>query len=257
VPLPDEYKKLPFRQLYEVYRASASCGVPVSSLSSCLKQVYEDYSRLWAALNSAVSNVKDTPLPERSSLAAWGKAAEDFKGVGLAGRLKFLEQPSGPVFELSLHPLKLESSYRLAGKFGHDRFCVILLPSLGPESLPPYLKCIQVAARTITIKWLVETEHHFLGRCWRAYYVKPESARKSQKGTKSNSDARYRVNLFAEDGVDFRDKSARGELDPRKPTHSRMTVKELIEWHMSSKINSYQPVLKFFARIGLGLYPEA
>ena len=233
-----------------------SCAVPLANMSDCLNRIYEDYNELWKALHSAVAKVKKV-LPEESSLEAWKRAGEDFQGVGLTGRLKFLAQPNGPVYELSLQPLKLEASYRFARKYGHDRFCVILLPSLGSDSLPPYLKPSQAAAHETIIQWLVETEHCLLGRRWRVCYVKPESTRKSQKADKdSSTDARYHVYLFAEDGVNFRREPLRGEMDPRNPSHCRVTIRELLEWFMSSMNNSDQTVLKLFNRIGMGSYPS-
>ena len=232
---------------------STSCGVPLSCFSDLSNQIQDDYGQLWSDLSSTVSKVRNVPLPEKSSLQAWTKAGEGFEGIGLSGRLKFLEQKDGPVFEMSLQPLKLEASCRFARKFGHDRFCVMLLPSFGSGGLPPYLKPIQLSARDAIIQWLVETEHSFLGRTWRAFFEKPESTKKGQKGVKNNSnDARYRVYLFAEDGIDFRQKSVEGETDPRRSIHSKLSTRELFEWFMSPKNNSQQTVLKLFNRLGLG-----
>ena len=252
VPLPDQSSNVSFRQLYEVNRVSLSCGVPLSSFHKCLNQNFDEYLNLWTELRSTVSKTSGSPLPEKSSLEAWNRGAEDFCGVALSGKLGFLEHTNGPVFGFSLHPMKLEASYRFARKYGHDRFCVVQLPSLGSDGLPSYLKPIQAAARDIIIKWLVETKHSFLGRTWRAFFVKPESTKKGQKGAKINtSEARYRVHLFAEDGLCFRDKIVSGESDPR--IQFRVSVKELLDWHMLPEINANQTVLKFFNRLGLGL----
>ena len=250
--LPDQFRTISFRQLYEVTRVSLSTGVPLSNFHKCLTENVDEYPKLWTELSSAVSQAKGTSLPEKSSLEAWKRGADGFYGVALSGRLKFLEQPGGPVFAFSLHPLKIEASYRFARKYGHDRFCVIQLPSLGTDGLPSYLRRIQAPARDIIIRWLVETRHSFLGRNWRAFFVKPESTKKSQKGAKINtSQARYRVYLFAEDGLHFRDRVVYGEIDPR--IHFRVSVRELLDWHMLPENNSDQTVLKFFNRLGLGL----
>ncbi|KAL6722297.1 hypothetical protein ACLMJK_001404 [Lecanora helva] len=257
VPLFDQYPNIPFGQLFEVYRMSIACGVPLEMFRGCLTQKYEKYDLLWTDLTSTIADAKGSCIPERSSLAAWSRL-NDYRGVAFMGKLQFLDQVTGPVFKLSLHPLKVESSYRFARKYGHDRFCVIQLPSLGNDGLPSYLKPIQAAASDIIIKWLVETEHCFLGRVWRAFYVKPESTKKGQKGSKNNfSDARYRVYLFAENGVDFRQTPIRGEADPRAISHCRVTVRQLLDWHMLPDINAEQTVLKFFNRLGLGLTSTA
>lgn len=173
----------------------------------------------------------------------------------MAGKFKVLDQSPGPVFELTLSPLKMEPSYRLARKFGHDRFCVIGLPGLGSDSLPAYLKHDHIAARETIIKWLVEIEHHFLGRVWRVFFVKPESTRKKQKSVKViPNDSRFRVHFFAVDGFGFKRDILVGETDPRRSNHAPVTIKELLEWFMSSEVNQKQPCLKFFSRIGLGQY---
>ena len=247
--------KRPFRQLYEVTRVSTSCNVPLSYLSNCLIQDFDDYAQLWNTLGSTVAKMRVNSLPEKSSLSAWRKAGEDSKGVGFYGKLTFCGKTSGPVFEFSLLPLKLDSSYRLARKYGHDRFCTILIPSL--DGLPAYLKSLSTEAHSIIIKWLVETEHHFLGRVWRAYFVKPEPTKKSQKRVKSDTgDARYRIHLFAEDGENFGPKIKDRETDARS-IHGCVTVHEMVEWFMSSKENPNQTVLKFFNRLGMGECGEA
>ena len=199
-----------------------------------------------------------TPLLERSSLVAWQKADEKFERVSLSGKLKFSDATSGPVFDLALSPLKMESSYRLARKFGHDRFFVVGIPSIEPNDLPPCLKPNKptaIAIRDAIIKWLVECPHSFLGRTWRAFYVKPESGKKSQKGVKNKADdIRFRVYLFAEDGTGFVREAIRGELDPRACSHLPMRVKNMVEWFMPSRNNQSQLALKFFSRLALGEY---
>ena len=253
VPIHTLPTSISLRQLYEIVRVSMSCGVPLSNFSGSLSQCQDDYGRLWEELSSTVSKAKDVLLPEKSSLVAWNKAAEGFEGVGLSGRLKFLEQQDGPVLQMCLQPLKLEASCRFARKFGHDRFCLILLPSLGLDGLPSYLKPNQLAARDAIIKWLVEIEHSFLGRTWRAFFEKAEPTKKGQKGGKNSAnDAKYRILLFAENGIDFRHRPIQGETDPRKSTHTHLSIKALIEWFMCPKNNSDQSTLKLFNRLGMG-----
>ena len=223
------------------------------NLSECLTENFESYDKLWTALTCAVAKINDKPLPERSSLVAWDRALDNWEDVAIAGKLKFLDHRDGPVFEFCLRPLKVESSYRLARKYGHDRFCTMLGPSLNRDSFPSYLKQSHITARKTILKWLVETEHTFLRRTWRALFVKSEATRKAQKGTRNDhNDARYRITLFAEDGVDFRHGDARGEIDTRRPTHSCFTIEQVLEWFMSSSMNSDQLALKLFSRLAMG-----
>lgn len=192
-------------------------------------------------------------MPERSSSSAWENAGQAFEGVVLSGRLTFRMQAGGPLFEFKLNPLKVEPSYRFSRKFGNDRFCVISVPGLDSRHLPAYVRTDCIAARDTIITWLVEEEHHFLGRTWRAFFVKPvESAKKALKNNRTDfNEPRHKVYFFAEDGKQFQAKSAGSELDPRK--HVRKTVGEMIEWFMAFKLNQCQSSLKLFARLALGV----
>ena len=192
-------------------------------------------------------------MPERSSRIAWDRAAKDFQGVALTGKLNLLEQRKGPMYELSLHPLKAEPSYRLSRQFGSDRFSIFGIAGLDQDGLPTYLKSHEGAARQVINKWLVETGHHFLGRTWRAFYTKPDGSRRRQKAPKSKDDKiRFRVYFFAENGLGFRQGPRSGESDPRLLDRPSMSVEDLIEWFMPAKMNKDQPCLKLFARLSLG-----
>lgn len=125
------------------------------------------------------------------------------------------------------------------------------MPGLGPEDLPSYLKQYHTSARETIINWLVDTDHKFLGRTWRAFYTKPEDSKK--KGTRATiQDSRSRIYLFAEDGIGFREGKKPGEADPRLLDRPRITVREMLEWFMPFKANEKEPLLKLFARLGLG-----
>ena len=242
---------MPFRQLYETVRVASTCKIDISQFWVSLKSTFESYDNLWSSLSS-IAKAHKAHIPERSSLAAWDRAGSNFEGVALTGKLGLLDQQKGPCFEFHLNPLKLEPSYRLSRQFGSDRFCVLGMPGLGPEGLPSYLKQYHTSARETITTWLVETDHHFLGRTWRAFYMKPDASKKKSMRN-SMKDSRYRIYLFAENGVGFRDRERRGEVDPRLLDRPRTPVKDLIEWFMPFKANLNQPSLKFFARLALGL----
>ena len=242
---------MPFRQLYEITRVATACKLDLSNFLTSFKSTFESYDSLWSSLSS-IAKEHGARIPERSSLAAWDRAGLQFEGVSLTGQLRLLNPQKGPYFEFLLHPLKLDPAYRLSRQFGSDRFCVLTWPGLGPESLPQYPGQDRASAREAIINWLVDTDHRFLGRTWRVFYAKPNDARK--KGTKTNvRDNPYRIYLFAEDGVGFRDTERRGEADMRLLDRPRITIGEMIEWFMPFKANMDQPSLKFFARLALGL----
>lgn len=192
---------------------------------------------------------------KKSSPIAWERAQQTFEGVAISGKLVFREQLGGPLFDFKLNPLRLESSYRLSRKYGGDRFCIITIPGLGPESLPAHLKPDHAAVRDRIITWLVDTEHYFLGRKWRVFYTRPDSAKRRVKSHSTWNDAKYRIYFFAEDGVGFRQRDHRGEQDPRQSSHVHVTVAQLIEWFMPLNMNLNQPSLKLFTRLKQGKTP--
>lgn len=193
-------------------------------------------------------------MPEKSSTAAWKRVGRGFEGVALTGSLNFVDQPDHQVFEFKLNPLKIEPSYRLARKFGNDRFLILSIPSIDTRDLPPFLRS-DPNAREAILDWLLQSEHSLLGRKWRAFYVKPERNKKggmSAQNRPSDAKHRNRVYLFAESGHDFQRKAKCGEQDPRMSRHLPMTRSELIEWFMPAKENQNQRALKFFTRLALG-----
>ena len=242
---------MPFRQLYEIVRVASTCKIDISNFLGSFKSTFESYDSLWSSLSS-VAKKHGAHTPERSSLAAWDRAGSNFEGVALTGKLGLLDQRKGPCFEFHLNPLKVEPSYRLSRHFGSDRFCVLGMPGLSPDGLPSYLKQYHTSAREAIVTWLVETDHKFLGRTWRAFYTKPDASKKKRMRN-GMKDSRFRIYLFAEDGLGFRGRERRGEADPRLLDRPRTSVKELIEWFMPFKANLNQPSLKFFARLALGL----
>ncbi|KAL9602543.1 MAG: hypothetical protein Q9179_002494 [Wetmoreana sp. 5 TL-2023] len=244
------------RQLYELCRVSTQTKIPLEEFGHYCKQAYDDYENLWSNL-ATVARRHGLALPERCNSVAWERSGQDFRGVALTGSLVFAEQASDRVFEFKLNPLKIESTYRLARKFGSDRFFILSMPSIESKNLPFNLRSDPHTRKAI-IEWLVNSEHLFLGRKWRVFYVKRESNRKLRSNTRSSlSDNKYRVYLFAE-SCDGMPATAQGdERDPRTFTQPTMTRKQLIEWFMPAKANRNQRALKFFTRLAIGVSPTA
>jgi hypothetical protein len=228
-----------------------SCNLPSDLFSCCLTHHIDEYEKLWSSLGS-IATAHNAILPEKSSLRAWEMAQNSFENVSLTGDLKFPDHASSSIFQLSFKPLKMEQSYRLARKFGGDRFCIIGIP--GIEKLPPYLKTNSATMRARVVNLLTHTDLVFLGRRWRAFYLKPDFTKKTRRGPQSYfNDTKYRVYLFARDGDGFSGEGA----DPEQAvgTHNRpaMKMEEMLDWFMPFKNNLMQPCLKFFARLALGL----
>lgn len=239
----------PFREAYETIRAANHCKVPVNEAAKGSARNVEDYDLFWTSLCSNIRKVGKVP-PESSSKDAWKKAGDSFDGVVLTGDLTYLEQRGSSVFDFRLKPLKIERSYRLSRRFGSDRFFILGMPGLAAENLPSYLKSEAASIRRGIIHWLVNSEHRFLGRVWRAFYVKPPPTNRVRKNDQGSfNEIKHRVYFFAVDGHDFSPR-----INPSSPKrHEAMTVKDLLEWFMPTAVNLEQPCLKFFARLALGL----
>ena len=210
-----------------------------------------DYAYLWSTLTSV--NTGEHVKPEKSNAEAWAKAEEEPHHVVFAGDLKFTNDPGRPIFQLQLKPLKKDRSYRLARKFGGDRFFVLGIPGLTERDLPAHLRKFSEHARNTIISWLLESDHHFLGRHWRAFFVKPQPLPKNRKA--NPNDIRYRIYLFAVDGQDFQHRSNLVEAkrnSRQEYKHITMTVQELLQWLIPFEMNTDQSCLKLFARITLG-----
>lgn len=225
--------------------------LPMDAFSTCLKSNFDDYDTLWSALIAIVSD-SDKIFLERSSVKAWQRASTNYDGVFLSGDLRFSERQGGPFFEFALKPMKIEKSYRFARKFGGDRFCVVGIPAISSEYLPSFLKNRHIPFRDGIINRLVDTDFHFSGRIWRAFYLKSENVRKIRRGNQTSSDIKYRIYFFARDGYDFVREPKVGEADPRSHEHSPISIGNLIDWFMPVSRNLSQTCLKFYARLALG-----
>lgn len=209
----------------------------------------EDYDSFWAALCLNMRKLGKVP-PESSSKDAWDKAGDSFDGVALTGDLTYVEQRGNSVFDFRLKPMKMEPSYRLSRRFGSDRFFIVGMPGLAAENMPIHLKTDAATVRQGIIHWLVNIEHRFLGRVWRAFYVKPQQTNRVRKSNQGSfNEIKHRVYLFAVDGYGFHLR-----MNPSSPKrHEVMTIKDLLEWFMPTAANLEQPCMKFFARLALGL----
>lgn len=229
---------------------SLFCKLPIDHFSSCLIEKIDEYEKLWSSLVS-VAAIHNVIPPERSSLRAWEKAQKNFENVSLTGDLKYSDHANGSIFQLSLKPLKVEKSYRLARKFGGDRFCILGMPRI--ERLPAFLKINPAIMRARIVNLLTCHDISFLGRRWRAFYLKRDFGKKTRSSPQSSlDDIKYRVYFFARDGDGFRKEGAESE-EAGSSHHCKMEVGEMLNWFMPFKHNLKQPCLKFFARLALGL----
>jgi hypothetical protein len=236
-----------FRQLYETSRFVTHSKIPMSSLPVSVKQTTDDYGQLWSSLLKCMPDGKVGP--ERSSKIAWDKAKTNPADIVFSGDLAFSDTSNkeGPVFELKLKPLKPAKSNRLGRRFGGDRLFVLGIPELTNKSIPKNLKCDEMNFQKSFIAWLLDTEHHFLGRKWCAFWLKAVTGKVKSKTFK------HQVYLFAIDGSDFSHRPGlRSSTTTVRQHHAPVSIQELLEWYIPFGKNCEKPCLKLFARLTQG-----
>lgn len=244
-PLPHS---LTFQHRFELERvADALHTSPKELLSDLTRERIssaDDYDAFWAAIRS-IAKERDLHPPERSSSSAWKSASDNFfesetkkRSVYLAGTLNFKSKVDEGLFDFSLKPLYLDKSCRFHRKYGPSRFMVLSIPSTSISAdTPSKLKQdARSGALTESVARWVATEHRFLGRRWRAFFLEPE-----KKRSKTNTQApRYRVHLFAVSGED-------------PSAGSVVGLEQFLGWHIPIERNLKSTNLKLFQRLSLGL----
>ncbi|KAH0558372.1 hypothetical protein GP486_004968 [Trichoglossum hirsutum] len=101
------------------------------------------------------------------------------------------------------------------------------------------------------VNWLVKGNHEFLGREWKAFYLKMNKG-KAKLGAEKDPTSKWSVYFFAVDGCDF----VEGTNPPAKgepvEIHSRMSLREMLEWYMPFEPNKDITCCKSFARLAFG-----
>lgn len=150
--------------------------------------------------------------------------------LSFTGTISFGTTANGSLLKLKLNPISFEKSNRLKRKFGSDRLIVLGFPSLEAGDVPSRHKSNAVELRRAIIDWLTNTQHHLLGRQWRAFYVRGKSSSKaSEKKTQA-----WAVYLFAIDEA--------------------TNLDSMLKWFFAFEDNSKEYVLKLFSRLQLGRF---
>ena len=233
---------------------SHELNIPLQEFHDVLQVPEYEYDTLWLKM-SMIAKHHHLPMPERSHSFAWQKACTRSPEVKYSGTVTFTGLKEGPLFKFRLGPLRYERSYRVARRFGSDRFLILSFPIIRREDLPPVLQVDFKSSKDAIISWLLESIHHFLGREWRVFLVKPSDRAKKVRSSLSvvTNDTCLRVFLFATNGADFHPTHHQGELDPRKSPHREMKVEELVNWFMPLANNKNQPALKLYSRLNLAV----
>ena len=246
---------VPLRYRYELERIGREWDVPSDRLlvGKSISLCYQDFWKWIAGHNQR----NGKPLPDKSSRSAWEAAASDFKSdkhsevVVLTGDLDWCAESEPGILKLKLKPLRTEKSCRFYRRFGSDRFMTLSMP---PTAQPPgYLRHTSHPAvlRESIAEWLTQNVHRCMGRTWRPFYVEESKVKRKSKTTGT----RFRVELFAVDGIDF-DHSPAPSISPSGQSsdgHTPMSLESLIDWHMPREANLSQSDCKLFQRFSLGL----
>ncbi len=238
--------KMTLRTRYELQRVADALHTTPKELLTDLGRKgissTNDYDTFWAA-GRVIAKDRGHQLPEKSSTSAWTSASDSFfdrekgtRSVHLSGALSFKAKPSGGFFDFKLKPLHLDKSCRFHRKYGPSRFMVLTLPSLSADT-PNELK--EEARSGIlsgcVARWLA-TDHNFLGRKWKAFYLEADKKRSKPVGQVPG----YKVHLFAVSGED--------------PSAERVIeVEQFLSWHIPIDRNLKSTNLKLFQRLSLGL----
>jgi len=200
-------------------------------------------------------------FPERPATEAFAAALSNFESRGnivvMSAALEFNPSKTGPLFLLDLKPLRFDQGCRLTRRFGPDRFLEILIPSPTALNAPAILKD---GGSDELIAWLTQKPHSLVGRQWQAFYSKDAGYRKPAKDFRLGPDAKAtfkeRVHFFAENGLNFRRAaiSSRNHI-PSDSVQRRtaLSVSLMLDWLLQLENNEWQPHLKLFSRIHLGL----
>ncbi|KAH7359228.1 RNA-dependent RNA polymerase [Plectosphaerella cucumerina] len=262
-PLPPCLNHAPLGVCWEFTRIALFCKVSMETLKDM------KYSEAWLDQTELRKSLRLHPtfggktLPEKSSDEAWKASLSTFqeansKVISLAVNLSWSTQNTGPLFDVSLQPLKLDQGHRLGRRFGADRFLDLNIPSpIDRKASPAAVRKIDGAPDVIT-RWVFNGKQFFAGRQWSAFYNRGWQ----KKERKSPSDDEVTLNFervycFAEDGNSF-DK-ARGVPSEKEATQlgrrNKMKLSEMLDWAfpLSDPKNAAQPALKLYSRIALNL----
>ncbi|KAI0393892.1 hypothetical protein F5Y17DRAFT_476279 [Xylariaceae sp. FL0594] len=265
---PEFVKNAPFAMHWEFMRVALHCGVPPEAIKDVqfrYQPRFENQSVFWDHLRK-LAVFEGKVFPEKSRPEAWTAAMnEHFRSIDqvvvLTASLAVNQSAkgAGPLFNLSLQPLKLDFPHRLDRRFGSDRFIELLLPSLHSREMASLWKTGPVPDNILD--WLTRDCHIFLGRLWRSFFTKDAAPKKIHKDDTLQKDTvtvfQERVYLFAENGNNFR--SAQTLVSPAmEPTngHTKMERDRLLDWLLQIRqheVNQKQPICKLFSRIALGL----
>ncbi|KAK4149366.1 RNA dependent RNA polymerase-domain-containing protein [Chaetomidium leptoderma] len=252
----------PLAVAWEITRICLHCKVDLDddAVQYNPKWATSDMAGIWTSL-SQLDVFRGKPFPERPAAEAFTAALSNFESRGntvvMSAALEFNPSKTGPLFLLDMKPLRFDEGCRLTRRFGPDRFLEVLIPSPTALNAPTIVKD---GGSEELIRWLAQKPHSLVGRQWQAFYSKDAGYRKPAKDFKLGPDAKAtfkeRVHFFAENGPNFRQAAISSRKDiPADSVQQRtqLSVSTMLDWLLQLEDNEWQPHLKLFSRIQLGL----
>ncbi|KAI1754158.1 hypothetical protein F4782DRAFT_528600 [Xylaria castorea] len=265
--LPAHFQSAPLAIRWEIMRVALYCGIHMDDLRFQYEPILNDQTRLWDRLRR-LSALEGKVFPEKTRPEAWKAAtsatfSSTDQVVVLTAILTLNSAKAGPLFKLTLQPLRLDLPHRLDRRLGSDRFLELIIPS-------PYIKDIKNLSKgneSVVIdsihNWLVRDSHVLMGRTWKSFYTKQATPKKLYKDDTLRPETitilQDRVYLFAENGTDFLHATATQSVSPKfefTNSHTKMKREHLLDWLLQiqqNRENQKQSVYKLFSRIALGL----
>ncbi|EAA29811.1 hypothetical protein GE21DRAFT_4945 [Neurospora crassa] len=271
---PKWLHEAPLAVAWEVTRLFMHCKVDLEDESLGLKydpswSTARDVTDIWKTLYR-LDAFRGKPFPEKPPndvfvTAMTGNFESKGSAVVLSAVLDYNpdNSPTAPLYLVKLKPLMFEQGCRLTRRFGPDRFFEILIPS--PTSTSPSVPPVvskQPGAVEEVIQWLTMGQHSLVGRQWRAFFAKDAGYRKPLREFQLRAEdpkpiIKERVHFFAETGITFRPDvfKTRSVVPAEEPVEQRteFKVSQMLDWLLQLDNNTWQPHLKLFSRIQLGL----
>ncbi|EAW12686.1 RNA dependent RNA polymerase [Aspergillus clavatus NRRL 1] len=251
-------RSIPLRYRYELERVGRSWNVPLNRMLVGNSISFKSYVDFWKWIEGHNQRC-GKPLPEKSPSKAWEAATGTLKAerhsevVFLSGEMDWCTKTEPGILKFRLNPLKIEKTCRFRRRFGSDRFLSLTIPV--PARPPRHLRFERhpTLLRESLALWLTQHVHRCLGRIWRPFFVEEVKTKRKPKPAAP----KFKVELFAIDGIDFMSSMSRmpsiAPPDQDSEGHTSMSLEALMDWHMPPEDNRNQSNCKLFQRISLGL----
>lgn len=214
----------------------------------------------WLQTKMIRSKHKSRPLLTKSPLEDWTgsdkkrRAGSPERSLALSGSLEWNDPKDSTLFKLSLNPVQREQSCRFHRKFGSDRFLVLSIPILSETPAGAKHPSNQQSLHEWICNFLATESLEIAGRHWRVFFVAHDKARRKKKSKENEKfNGRLKLHLFAEYGCGISQQRLCDLRNVDLAAPFRISVEDMMWWHMPLDHDLESTDLKLFSRINLGL----